>query len=191
MADQPRKFARGDGGGRGRGGAGYRDTSGIGGGASSSAGERGSSAVTSNVFDGEEPATNALLWLRYTVTSDKLGKGAQGTAYFAIDTETEELLAVKKVDPSPNRKYERCIHWVREECRILKTLDHENVIRIKNHGFGFGDERHSYFVFMELASGGQLLYRVPTGTGLSQSRAKGFLRQLLAGVAHCQSPEAR
>ena len=119
MADRPQKYARSEGGGSGRGGyetgAGCSDNSGTGGGVSGSAEEGDSSvrsravtrtacgvrrAVTANVSDGEEPATNALLWPRYIVTSNKLGRGAQGTAYSAIDTETEELPAVKKVDPS-------------------------------------------------------------------------------------------
>ena len=98
--------------------------------------------VTSNVSDGEETAANAL-WRRYTVTcseSHRLGKGAFGAVYLATDKETKEVLAVKKVDPPLDEKRERCIRAIQEECRILETLDHENIIRIKNHGFGIGDE---------------------------------------------------
>ena len=86
--------------------------------------------------------------------------------YSATDTETGELLAVKKVDPPPNEKRERRIRAIQEECRILATLDHENIIRIKNHGFGPGDTIPGYFAFMERASGGELLARVPRRTGL-------------------------
>ena len=87
-------------------------------------------------------------------------------------------------EDSLERACEGCIRRVREECRILETLVHENIIRIKNYGFGIRDESLSYFVFMELANGSQL---VTAGRALSQDDAKGFLRQILDGVAYIQS----
>ena len=91
-------------------------------------------------------------------------------------------------EDSLERACEGCIRRVREECRILETLVHENIIRIKNYGFGIRDESLSYFVFMELASGGELFDKVKQkGGALPEDEARGYARQLLAGVAHCHS----
>ena len=50
-------------------------------------------------------------------------------------------------------------------------------------------QQHLYFIFMELASGGELFDQVIDrgANAMSEDTARNFMRQLLAGVEHCHS----
>jgi len=210
------------------------DSSGIGGGASCTAGESVSSVATTYFFGDEEQARE-YVFHRFQITTDldytrpgpaDYGAGGFGKVYTATDTVTQEALAVKVINteqlirrqPGTNREkiLERIMGMIRNECQILETLNppnetlaHPNVIRIKAHGPGTGNESHLYFIFMELASGGELHHRVEQSGGplpmelasggelhhreeqsggpLPEDEVRFYAGQLLAGVDHCHS----
>jgi serine/threonine protein kinase len=113
----------------------------------------------------------------------KLGEGAYGVTYAATETASSRPAAVKVINTrmmrSPNA-VERC----RTECTILSSLDHPNVIKVLGHGTGPSTSSHLYFIFMERASGGELLDQIVSANLLVEVVAKRFMRQLLAGVEH-------
>ena len=189
------------------------DSSGIGGGASCTAGESVSSVATTYFFGDEEQARE-YVFHRFQITTDldytrpgpaDYGAGGFGKVYTATDTVTQEALAVKVIDteqlirrqPGTNREriLETIMGMIRNECQILETLNppnetlaDSNVIRIKAHGPGTGNKSHLYFIFMELASGGELFDRVAQSGGpLPEDEVRGYALQLLAGVDHCHS----
>ena len=75
------------------------------------------------------------------------------------------------------------------ETSILESLEHPNVIRVLAHGSGRAEvqQGHLYFIFMEVASGGELFDQVIDNgaNAMPEHKARGFMTQLLAGVAHC------
>ncbi len=189
------------------------DSSGIGGGASCTAGESFSSVATTHFFGGEEQARENVFH-RFQITTKldytrpgpaDYGAGGFGKVYDATDTVTQEALAVKVINTeqlirrapgtNPEKILERIMGMIRNECQILETLNppnetlaHPNVIRIKAHGPGTGNESHLYFIFMELASGGELFDRVAQSGGpLPEDEVRFYAGQLLAGVDHCHS----
>ena len=123
---------------------------------------------------------------RFRKLDREYGSGAFGKVYAALDHAKQEELAVKVIDTS-NKDPET----IRKEYHIAMTLDHTNVISIKAHGPGTGDKSHLYFIFMELASSGELFYKVSPKKGvaraLPEDEARDYARQLLAGIAHCHS----
>ena len=113
----------------------------------------------------------------------KFGEGAYGVTFAATELASSRPAAVKVINTQMMRgpnAVERC----RTECTILSSLDHPNVIKVLGHGTGPSNSSHLYFIFMERASGGELLDQILASNALVEVVAKSFMRQLLAGVEY-------
>lgn len=125
------------------------------------------------------------LFRRYSIdTGKKYGEGGYGATYPALDNQSKEPLAVKVID-TRRMKLESIVR----ECDFLTSLDHPNVITIKAHGLGRKStgQDHLYYIFMELASGGELFDQVIDrgANAMPEDVARNFMLQLVAGVMHC------
>lgn len=128
-------------------------------------------------------ADNKALFERFQVDRAKVwGEGGYVKTYAAIDTQTKEPLAVKVIDTRRMRP-----DVIKKECQILEVLQHPNVIHVKGHGHGLGGEEHLYYIFMELAGGGELFDQVIDrgANAMPEAVARGFFCQLLDAVAYC------
>merc|ERR1719267_462027 len=76
---------------------------------------------------------------------------------------------------------------IKKECQILEALNHKNVICVKGHGMGRDQYQHLYFIFMELAGGGELFDQVIDrgANAMTEAEARKFFCQMLDGVAYC------
>jgi len=114
----------------------------------------------------------------------KYGEGGYGATFAAIAKATGATLAVKIIDTRRMR-----LEAIRKECAIMEQLNHPNVISMVGHGTGrhATGQSHLYFIFMECASGGELFDQVIDrgATAMPEDVARGFMRELLSGVAHC------
>lgn len=127
------------------------------------------------------------LFTRFQINwNQRLGSGGYGDTYACKDTLTNSPAAVKVINTRKMR-----VDKIREECETLELLDHPHIINQMGHCAGQGDQAHLYFIFMELASGGELFNKLcdehDTATALTEGETRRFMRQLLAGVAHCHS----
>ena len=144
-----------------------------------------SSIFGSKNGSGEEASPS--LFERYQIDhSKKYGEGGYGATYAARDAKTDEPLAVKIIDTRRMRG-----EAIRKECLILERLDHQNVIKVKGHGKGAkgSPQEHLYYIFMELADGGELFDQVIDrgANAMDEDLARSFFLQLLAGVMHCHA----
>merc|ERR1719240_1605220 len=116
--------------------------------------------------------------------SKKYGEGGYGATFAAANKQTGEKLAVKIID-TRRMKMEAIL----KECQILETLTHPNVISVKGHGLGLDKHAHLYFIFMELAGGGELFDQVIDrgANAMPEPVARGFFGMMLEGVAYCHS----
>ena len=138
--------------------------------------------------DGAPPESDGeKMWTRFVIDKGKkYGEGGYGATYGAKDTESAAApdVAVKVIDTRRMRK-----DAIMRETSILESLEHPNVIRVLAHGSGRAEvqQGHLYFIFMEVASGGELFDQVIDNgaNAMPEHKARGFMTQLLAGVAHC------
>mmetsp|Transcript_4617 Transcript_4617/g.10015 ORF Transcript_4617/g.10015 Transcript_4617/m.10015 type:complete len:459 (-) Transcript_4617:240-1616(-) len=134
---------------------------------------------------GDSPAEE--LFRRYSIdTAKKYGEGGYGATFPAVDHVTKEALAVKVID-TRRMKVESIVR----ECDFLTSLSHPNVIAIKAHGPGrkSAGQDHLYYIFMELAGGGELFDQVIDrgANTMPEEVARQFMLQLVAGVLHCHA----
>jgi len=142
------------------------------------------SALFGNGSDNEDKVSEDL-FSRFSIdTGKKYGEGGYGATYAGAENTTKEPLAVKVIDTRRMK-----LDQIKKECAFLDSLNHPNVIKLKAHGKGqrSRNREHLYFIFMELASGGELFDQVIDrgSNAMPEEVAKGFMRQLLVGVNHC------
>jgi serine/threonine protein kinase len=133
------------------------------------------------------PEDEDEMFKRFTIDQNKkYGEGGYGATFAAQDTKTGQAAAVKVIDTRRMR-----LEAIRKECSILEGLVHSNVITLLGHGSGrkSSGQAHLYFIFMEVASGGELFDQVIDrgANAMSEATGRKFMSQLLAGVHHCHS----
>ena len=147
----------------------------------------GADAMSKWFGGGESPEDNEEMFKRFTIDQNKkYGEGGYGATFAAHDTKTGQDAAVKVIDTRRMR-----LEAIRKECSILEGLAHPNVIALLGHGSGrrSSGQSHLYFIFMEVASGGELFDQVIDrgANAMSEATGRRFMSQLLAGVHHCHS----
>ena len=133
----------------------------------------------------EDSGDDVDVFKRFTINwAKKFGTGGYGTTYAAQDNKLGLPAAVKVIDTRWMR-----IESIRKECTALEGLDHENIIKVLGHSPGRKSQSHLYFIFMEVASGGELFDQVIDrgANAMNEAAARKFMTQLLAGVQHCHS----
>lgn len=108
---------------------------------------------------------------------EELGDGTCGTVYKAINMETYEIVAVKKM----KRKFyfwEECINL--REVKSLCRLSHPNIIKLKEV---VRENNELYFIFEYMEHN---LYQImkERQSPFSEEEIKNFLTQVLQGLAH-------
>lgn len=114
---------------------------------------------------------------------EKLGEGAFSVVYRATDTRAKDpkdrTLAIKiisKENVAPDR-----MESIRREIAIMRRLDHhQNIIRLYNYQ---NDEGSKYcFLFMELASGGEIFNPIIKYTYFSEDLTRHIMRQVASTI---------
>jgi len=141
-----------------------------------------------NYFTGAEDKGGPVpldVFTRFSIDfNKKYGEGGYGATYPAMDNETKQPVAVKKIDTRRMK-----LQAILRECKFMESVDHPNVIKMLAHGPGPKNTNQAshYFIAMELAGGGELFDQVIDrgAAAMPEDVARGFMRQLLAGLKHC------
>jgi len=133
---------------------------------------------------GNDPDKPKELAERFSIDlSKKYGEGGYGATFSAADKSNGEALAVKILDMRKVRP-----ESIKKECQILEKLSNRNIISVRGHGAGYGGKhKDHYFIFMELASGGELFDQVIDrgSSAMPEPYARNFFCQMLDGVNYC------
>jgi serine/threonine-protein kinase len=127
-----------------------------------------------------EPGT--LLDGRFRIEA-LLGKGGMGAVYRAVDTTTDEAVALKILlpaserDPAVRRRFAR-------EAEIIQRLQHPNFVRLVHYG---EPEGQPSYVAMELLEGDGLDKVLERETRLPPRRALHVMQHLLRGLGYAHA----
>ncbi|KAK7512374.1 kinase-like domain-containing protein [Phyllosticta citriasiana] len=143
---------------------------------------------------------------RYHVTNRTLGSGGHGSVYVAIHRSTQQQQACKVIDltdleleggktpvapPSTSQSRANgakaktksaCLEGLFRECRVLKNLDHPNIVRLEKVFFSI----NGIYIFQELITGGDLFSFITKrgDFGIPTVEAAVILRQVLKGLEY-------
>lgn len=154
-------------------------------------GEQGESAAAADESSRATATTvGGEIFKRFALDQTRrFGQGTYGVTFAASDTQDGGRACAVKVINTTKIRARDAIERCRTECSILETLSHHNVIKVLGHGTGqpSSGQGHLYFIFMELASGGELFDQVISSNALIEVEVRGFTKQILAGVEHCHA----
>lgn len=125
-----------------------------------------------------EMATQEECDLRFS-NEEKLGEGTYGVVYKALDKETNEIVAVKKI--RLEHTDEGIPSTAIREISLLQELHHPNIVDLKDIAHG---ENKLYLVF-EFFNLDIKKYLDKKGGPLPPQQVKSLMYQLLKGIVHC------
>uniref|UniRef100_A0A7S1PF67 Protein kinase domain-containing protein n=1 Tax=Percolomonas cosmopolitus TaxID=63605 RepID=A0A7S1PF67_9EUKA len=116
----------------------------------------------------------------------KLGEGAYGKVYMAINLITKEYMAVKQVKVGTTPQSGRqTIESIMREINVMKGLEHPNIVRYL--GVEHDDRKEVLNIFMELVHGGALATVAKQFTCFSENIVRHYTKQILLGLQYLHS----
>lgn len=109
-----------------------------------------------------------------------LGEGTFGKVKHAIDTETNEAVAIKILDKEKIQK-QNMGNQIKKEISIMKMVKHKNIV----HMIEVLASKTKIFIVLELVTGGELFDKIVQVGKLSEEQARFYFRQLIDGVEYC------
>jgi len=85
----------------------------------------------------------------YEISTTMLGKGTYGSVFKALNTTTNEVVAVKIA----SKAHEESVAQIRQEYKMLMLCDHANVIKCKD----YCETEVNVYMVLEYCSGDNLL----------------------------------
>jgi serine/threonine-protein kinase len=122
---------------------------------------------------------------RYQVTG-VLGKGAMGTVYSAIDTVSQEVVALKTIntDEIDEEQMAEVLTRFQREAEVMAGVRHPNIVNV----IEFGEDQEVPYIAMELIEGRELQDYIKAGTDFDLRQVRRIIRQVLdaLGFVHEQ-----
>ena len=116
----------------------------------------------------------------YRIEPVTLGVGSNGCVRLGVHLPSNEKVAVKILDINSGPSVrERAL----QEAEVLRQLRHENIVKL----LGVYEEDPFIFLFMELATGGDLSSLVQRHGRMEEHKARNFFRQIISAIEHCHS----
>ncbi len=114
---------------------------------------------------------------KYTLL-ERVGRGGVGSVYRARNGETEEIVAVKLFECTPQRPLEMTRRLRNREVRMLLSVQHPNIVQFRETG-EVGEDHYYTMEFVEHS----LLERMRIGDGLKLLDKVHLLRQTASALA--------
>ena len=131
-------------------------------------------------------STNALvkeaMHLTFTDLYDLrevLGKGGFATVFHGVQKRNEESVAVKVIDRRNMAVLDQ--ESLKQEREILQKLSHPHIIKC----IDVFEEPTTYFIIMELITGGELFEKIVQKTTYSEDDTRSVVNTLLSAIKHC------
>ncbi|KAF0693165.1 Aste57867_15833 [Aphanomyces stellatus] len=111
-----------------------------------------------------------------------LGEGTFGKVKYAVNTETDERVAIKVLDKDKIQKQNMGAQ-IKKEISIMKMVRNRHVVVLKE----VLASRTKIFIVLELITGGELFDKIVSEGRFNEETARFYFRQLVDGVKYCHS----
>jgi serine/threonine protein kinase/tetratricopeptide (TPR) repeat protein len=118
---------------------------------------------------------------RYQII-EELGKGGMGRVFKVHDTEINEKIALKLINPAIASD-KNTIERFRNELKAARQISHKNVCRM----FDLNKEKGHYYITMEYVSGEDLKSMIQMTGGLTAGTAVSIAKQICDGLSEAHS----
>ena len=109
-----------------------------------------------------------------------LGEGTFGKVKFAVNTETNERVAIKILDKEKIQK-QNMGEQIKKEIAVMKMVKQKHVVNLLE----VLASRTKIFIVLELVTGGELFDKIVNVGRFDEPTARKYFRQLISGVEYC------
>jgi len=109
-----------------------------------------------------------------------LGEGTFGKVKYALNTETNEAVAIKILDKEKIQKQNMGAQ-IKKEISIMKMVRHKHVVQLRE----VLASRTKIFIVLDIITGGELFDKIVSEGRLKEDDARKYYRQLLDGLHYC------
>lgn len=121
--------------------------------------------------DAEELSAKPFKWIKGKL----IGQGSFGKVYYGMNTENNQIMAVKQVDI----KNKKMVEALNAEITFMKDLRHENIVHY--YGSEYGE---TFNVFLEYVSGGSVASMLSRFGKFTEPLIKSLTSQILSGLEY-------
>lgn len=125
---------------------------------------------------------------KYIITERMLGKGTFSQVFKGLNSETDELVAIKKIELE--NLDTNLLNRMEIEIKLLKEFSHPNIIEFKDFikisTVKDNSTKIIAYLILEYCAGGDLHNYLKKGS-ISEITAKKFIKQLADGIAYLKS----
>jgi 5'-AMP-activated protein kinase catalytic alpha subunit len=111
-----------------------------------------------------------------------LGEGTFGKVKRAVNTETQDIVAIKVLDKDKIQK-QNMGSQVKKEISIMKLVHHTHVVKL----IEVLASRTKIFIVLELVKGGELFDKIVNERRFDEKTARFYFQQLVEGTLYCHS----
>jgi len=111
-----------------------------------------------------------------------LGEGAFEKVKYAVNTETNEAVAIKILDKDKIQTRNMGAQ-IKKEISIMKMINHHHVVCVKDV---FATSA-KIFIVLEFVGGGELFDKIANEGKLSEGQSRFYFKQLVNGLEHCHN----
>lgn len=111
-----------------------------------------------------------------------LGEGAFGKVKYAVNTETNEAVAIKILDKDKIQARNMGAQ-IKKEISIMKMINHHHIVSVKDV---FATSA-KIFIVLEFVGGGELFDKIANEGKLPEDKARFYFKQLVEGLEHCHN----
>eukprot|EP01061_Rhynchopus_euleeides_P035840 TRINITY_DN60424_c0_g1_i1.p1 TRINITY_DN60424_c0_g1~~TRINITY_DN60424_c0_g1_i1.p1 ORF type:complete len:396 (+),score=163.44 TRINITY_DN60424_c0_g1_i1:79-1188(+) len=115
----------------------------------------------------------------------KLGKGAFGTVWKAMDTRANKYVAIKIIKKDSLALDEGNKERLTREVSIMKSLAHRNIVSL--YGFIPNDAQNEVWMIVEYIEGCDLMQKVEDCGQIPEPEARDYFQQILVGLHYVHS----
>lgn len=113
----------------------------------------------------------------YDIDKTILGEGAYGVVFKGTDTSSGEERAIKVINKSKIKNYQRFIN----EVTALRTLDHPNIIKL----YELFEDTEKLYLVQEYCRGGELFDQIAEEDHFDEVKAAKVTEQILQSLIYC------
>ena len=110
----------------------------------------------------------------------KLGAGSYGEVYLSTDKKTNKKVAIKVV-PKHKSQINESNPEINNEIEILKTLEHQNIVKI----YEFYEGKKNFYIVTEYCNEGNLKKKIDQKEFITEIDAAAIMFQLFSAMAYC------
>ena len=118
---------------------------------------------------------------RWQITETELGRGAFGQVFLGMNSDTGELIAVKRVELGGSDAEQKAkVDSLQREIDVMLPLNHVNIVRY------LGSQKAERFlhILLEYVPGGSIHFLLGKFKSFSESVTRSFTQQILSGLAY-------